>query len=92
MILLDFLLVTTPARAFERGCQIGGTYKCGSCGCKSSCMDDLAHSLRCTWWFLTDLQSLVLAGMFGGTPGAMKPFLSLGTSQLQQELLQKSIF
>ena len=37
------------------------------------------------------MQSLVLVGKFGGTPGAMKLFLSLGTSQLQQELLQRGI-
>ena len=54
-------------------------------------MDDLAHSLRCTWRSLTDLQSLVLTGKLDGTPGAVKPSLSQGTSQLQQELLKRGI-
>ena len=32
-----------PAASFERGCQLGGNYKCGSCGVKSTRIDDLAH-------------------------------------------------
>ena len=32
-----------PAQQFERGTQIGGTYKCGSCRYTDTMMQDLAH-------------------------------------------------
>ena len=32
-----------PAQQFERGPQIGGTYKCGSCGCVDTMTHDLAR-------------------------------------------------
>lgn len=37
------------AQQVERSTQQGDTYKCGSCGCESPMMDDLAYSLRCKW-------------------------------------------
>ena len=43
---LRFFCGDKPAQQFERGIQIGGTYKCGGCGCKDIMMMDLAHSLH----------------------------------------------
>lgn len=53
---LLFFIGDHPAQAFERGSQLGGNYKCGSCGCQSNRMDDLAHSFTCSWRPLHDLQ------------------------------------
>ena len=61
---LFFFTGDKPAAQFERGTQQGGYYKCGSCGCRSTRMDDLAYSLNCKWRSLTDLQTLVLAGEY----------------------------
>jgi len=61
---LFFFTGDKPAAQFERGTQQGGYYKCGSCGCRSTRMDDLAHSLNCRWRSLADLQTLVLAGEY----------------------------
>lgn len=49
-------------------------------------MQDLAHSLQCKWRSLTELQSLVLAGKYGNSPGRLKPFDSLKVDELRQEL------
>jgi hypothetical protein len=57
-----FFVGDKPAAQFERGTQQGGSYKCGSCGCKSTRMDDFAHSLTHTWRSLADLQALILSG------------------------------
>jgi len=83
---LRFFCGDKPAQQFERGAQIGGIYKCGSCGCKDRKMQDLAHAFQCNWWSLADLQSLVLAGKYGNSPGRLKPFDSLKVDELQQEL------
>lgn len=61
---LFFFCGDKPATQFERGTQQGGNYKCGSCGCKTSLMDDLAYSLTCKWRSLSDLQDLVTSGEF----------------------------
>ena len=61
---LFFFTGDKPAAQFEHGTQQGGYYKCGSCGCRSTRMDDLAYSLNCRWRSLTDLQTLVLAGEY----------------------------
>ena len=61
---LFFFTGDKPAAQFECGTQQGGYYKCGSCGCRSTRMDDLAYSLNCKWRSLTDLQTLVLAGEY----------------------------
>ena len=83
---LRFFCGDKPAQQFERGTQIGGTYKCGSCGCRDGKMQDLAHALQCKWRSLTDLQSLVLAGKYGNSPGRLKPFDNLKVNELRQEL------
>lgn len=49
-------------------------------------MQDLAHFLQCKWRSLTELQSLVLAGKYGNSPGRLKPFDSLKVDELRQEL------
>ena len=89
---LRFFKGDAPAQQFERGTQKGGHYKCGGCGCKSSLMEDLAHALECKWRSLSNLQSLVLADRYGDIPGAIKPFESLTTDQLQEELRSRNIF
>lgn len=89
---LRFFKGDTPEQQFERGTQKGGHYKCGGCGCKSSLMEDLAHALECKWRSLSNLQSLVLAGHYGNIPGAIKPFKSLTTDQLQEELRSRNVF
>ena len=57
-----------PAAQFERGTQMGGVYKCGSCGCKDILMDDQAHALQCPWRSLAEIQSIATAGVFGKVP------------------------
>jgi hypothetical protein len=75
-----------PAKAFERGSQIGGNYKCGNCGTLANRMDDLGHVLRRSWRSLQDLQNLVLQGSFGKKLGVLK---KLKKSELQEELLAR---
>ena len=78
----------TPARQFERGTQLGGTYKCGSCGCKDTMMADLPHALEKKWRSLADLQSL---SKFGNIPRKLKPLDNLVVSNLREELQARHI-
>ena len=55
MIIYDFFCGDKPAQQFERGTQLGGNYKCGSCGIKSTLMQDLGHALQCQWRTLAEL-------------------------------------
>jgi hypothetical protein len=89
---LHFFVGDHPAQAFERGSQLGGNYKCGSCGCLSNRMDDLAHSFTCLWRPLSELQKLVLQGRYGKKPGILKPFEKLRKAELQQELQSRGSF
>ena len=66
-----------PAASFQRGCQLGGNYKCGSCGVKSTRIDDLAHVFSFPRRNLSDIQKLVLKGKFVKQPGVLKPFGNL---------------
>ena len=43
---LRFFCGDKPSQQFERRTQIGGTYKCGGCGCKDTLMMDLPHTLH----------------------------------------------
>ena len=93
--LFDSLLSFTgdhPAQSFERGTQVGGIYKCGSCGCRSNKMDDLAHAFSLSLQSLADLQKLVLGGKFGNQPGVLKPFANLNAAQLKEELKKRGVF
>ena len=54
---LPFFCGDKPAQQFERGTQIGGTYKCGGCGCKDGMMMDLAHTFHHSWRSLSDIHS-----------------------------------
>lgn len=83
---MRFFCGDKPAQQFERGTQIGGTYKCGGCGCKDVNMQDLAYALRCSWRSLTDLQALVLQGKFGCASNTLKPLENLKAENLRQEL------
>ena len=51
---LKFFVVDHPAQSFERGNQVGGNYKCGSCGCRTDRIDDLAHAFFLPWRSLND--------------------------------------
>ncbi len=42
---LKFFSGDHPAQSFERGCQQGGTFICGSCGVRADMVSDIAHSL-----------------------------------------------
>ena len=83
---MRFFCGDKPAQQFERGTQIGGTYKCGGCGCKDVLLQDLAHALQCSWRSLTDLQELVLHGKFGCANNTLKPLENLKIDELRQEL------
>ena len=83
---LRFFCGDKPAQQFERGTQVGGTFKCGSCGCKDVMMQDLAHALNCKWRSLSDLQQLILAGTYRKTPGCLKPLDGLRIHELRKEL------
>jgi len=81
-----------PAQQMERGTQQGGKYKCGSCGCESHMMDDIAYSFRCKCRSLSDLQSITLAGKYGKQRGVVRPFKQMTSEQLQQELRTRNVF
>ena len=53
---LRFFCGNKPTQQFERGTQIGGTYKCQGCGCRDAMMID-AHAFYHT---LSDRRYLVL--------------------------------
>ena len=57
-------------------------HKCGSCGCE-------AHSLRCEWRSLSDLQSLALDGKYGKQVVIVRPFLTLNASRSKKNLDQE---
>ena len=80
-----------PAQQFERGTQIGGIYKCGSCGCKSHQMQDFAHAIQCPPRSLESLQSLIVAGKFGSEPCKLKPFDKLVVSAIESELTARGV-
>ena len=71
-----------PASSFERGCQLGGNYKCGSCGVRSTRIDDLAHVFSLPYRSLADSQKLVLKGKYGKQPSILKPFANLKKQEL----------
>ena len=83
---LRFFCGDKPAQQFERGTQLGGTYKCGGCGVKDVMMQDLAHTLQHKWKSLADLQALILAGKHGSVPGCLKPLEGLKVQELREEL------
>ena len=70
---LRFFKGDGPAKQFERGTQMGGNYKCGSCGCHSDMMGDLAHAFQLKWRSLLHLQTLAFAGRHGGQPNVLNP-------------------
>ena len=80
-----------PASSFERGCQLGGNYKCGSCGVRSTRIDDLAHVFSLPYRSLADIQKLVLKGKYGKQPSILKPFANLKKQELVDELSIRKI-
>lgn len=89
---LQFFTGDKPAAQFKQGTQIGGTYKCGGCGCKDILMDDEAHVLRCPLRNLEELQQIAIAGTFGKQPLKLKPFDHLRVADLKKELLAHSFY
>jgi len=89
---LRFFIGDHPAQQFERSTQVGGTYKCGSCGCPDSSMDDFARAGQCKWRSLADLQSLVLAGKHGSKVGTLKAFSGLKVAELREELHSRGVW
>ena len=79
------------ARQFERGTQLGGACKCGSCGYKDIMMADLPHALQKPWRSLVDVQDLILVGKFGNAPGQLKPLEGLLVADLREELKVRNI-
>jgi hypothetical protein len=88
---LCFFCGDKPTQQFERGTQIGGTYKCGGCGCKDNLMMDLAHTFHCSWRSLSGIQALILAGKLGNKPGCLKPPDNLNFADLRLELQARGI-
>ena len=89
---LKFFVGDHPAQSFERGTQVGGTYKCGGCGCKNNRFDDLGHVFSSAWRSLEHLQKLVLQGKYGHQKGILKPFANLKKEQLVEELRLRDVF
>ena len=89
---LVFFYGDKAAQQVERGTQQGGTYKCGSCGCESHMMDDFVYSMRCTCRSLSDLQAVALAGKYGKQPSVIRPFQTLSTRELQEELRARNVY
>ena len=88
---LKFFVGDHPAQSFERGNQVGGNYKCGSCGCRSDRIDDLALAFFLPWRSLNDLQKLVLNGRYGKQSGILKPFANLNKEELKEELRVRGV-
>ncbi len=80
-----------PASQFERGTQMGGIYKCGSCGCKDVLMDDQAHALQCPRRSLAEIQSIATAGVVGKQALKTKPFDKLKVAELRDELRARGL-
>lgn len=88
---LRFFCGDRPAQQFERGTQIGGTYKCGGCGCKDVLMMDITHAFHNSWRSPSDIQMLILAGRLGNKPGCLKHLDNLKIADLRQELQARGI-
>ena len=82
-----------PAKQFERGTQCGGVYKCGSCGCQSSPMNDQAHALQCSTHSLTELQALAIGVVLGKVPCTVKPLYvpDLVVRDIRAELVARGV-
>ena len=89
---LRFFIGDHPVQQFERGIQLGSTYKCGSCGCPDVRMDDFAFSCCCEWQSLANLQAVVLAGKHGKNAGVLNAFHNLKVAELQEELHARVIW
>ena len=91
--ILKFFTGDHPAKQFERGTQMGGHYKCGSCGCKSGLMDDQAHALMCKTCTVKDLQRLATEGLHGKVPCSIKPLYvpDLTVKEIRDELKSRGV-
>ena len=77
-----------PAKQFERGTQCGGVYKCGSCGCQPSLMDDQAHALQCS-----TRSKLAIGVVLGKVPCTVKPLYvpDLVVRDIRAELVARGL-
>ena len=91
--IIRFFVGDHTAKQFERGTQCGGVYKCGSCGCKSSLIDDQAHALQCSTRSLTELQALAIGGVLGKVPCTVKPLYvpDLVVKDIRKELVARGV-
>lgn len=58
----------------------------------SHMMDDFAYSMRCTYRSLSDLQAVAVGGKYGKQPGVIRPFQTLSTRKLQDELRARNVY
>ena len=86
----DTLRFFTGAAQFEQGSKLGGTYKCGVCGCQEHLFDDQAHTLQHKWRSPKELQTLATSGRFGRQAGVLRPF-DLKVKELHSELVARGI-
>ncbi len=88
---LRFFIGDHPAAQFEQGTKQGGTYKCGTCGCKEALFSDQAHALLHPWRPLKQLQSLATGGTLGKQAGMLRPFHTLKIKDLKDELQARGV-
>ena len=55
-------------------------------------MDDFVYSMRCTCCSLSDLQAVAPAGKYGKQPSVIRPFQTLSTRELQEELRARNVY
>ena len=84
-----FCVVDSPARSFECGTQLGGTYRC-PCGLNCDQFSYLPKALLSSHRSLSDVQSKVLAGSLWKSNGPT-PFKTIKKYQLEQELDARGI-
>lgn len=75
----------------EGGCQLGGNYKCASCGVIADSFIDSAHCNQVPYRTLSDIQAHVLAGVHGVKRLCVRPFSNLSIEEVRQELAARKL-
>ena len=88
---LRFFSGDKVAQWMEGGCQLGGNYKCGSCGIEIGSFIDSACCNQTPYRSLQDIQTHVLAGIHGGKRLCLKPFSGLSIQEVRQELAARHL-
>ena len=73
------------AQWIEGGCQLGGNYKCASCGVEASSFSDSARCNQVRYRSIEDIQAHVIAGVHGAKKLCVKPFA------IRQELAARKL-